>query len=606
MKGGSALSQKRSSNLEIFKQEHSEVVGKNCYQQNGTLYFQAPVTITELSRSSRISATELVTFFFRSGKAYHVNQSLSASEVLLVCKQFQINCQEGLKQSNNFFEKILLLDSEENLVSRPPVVTVMGHVNHGKTTLLDYLLKRKITAQEAGGITQKTAAYQVKTASNQTITFLDTPGHEAFTAMRARGAQVTDIVVLVVAANESLKPQTQEAWDHIKAAKVTVIVFLNKMDRPGADPDRITQELVNIGIVPDTYGGQIPFVSGSALTGEGVDKLLELINLQAELLKLQANPKKLASGTVLECSLDRGKGALLTLLIRSGVLLKRDFLVVGKGYGRVRSLTSTLGSEVKEATPGTPCLMTGFNFCPAPGEIFIGVANEKEAQQLATKEKVQETTQPLFLQNKNEFKLLNLILKTDNQGSAEALRNALETLKNNEAQVNILRAATGELNQADILLAKSSAAHVFCFGAKVGNEAKQLAKEEKVNVTSAKVIYEVVEIVKKLLRGLKTPVYKSVLSGKAVILKLFYYSKVGSIAGCTMVEGFVVSGAKVEVWRRGKLHFEGRLDSLKRGPNDVKKVEKGFEFGCHIHEYNDILVDDTLKFFEDVLVEDED
>lgn len=600
------MSQKRSSNLEIFKQERSLNQNKKCYQKNGVVYFQEPLTITEFSNTININAPELVSFFFRSGKIYNINQNLDAEDILAACTHFKLKCQEGLAKTNNFFEKMLLLDSDDNLQMRPPVVTIMGHVNHGKTTLLDYLCKKKLTAQEAGGITQKTAAYQVKTSSKNIITFLDTPGHEAFTAMRARGAQVTDIVVLVVAANENLKPQTQEAWDHIKAAKVAVIVFLNKMDRPGADPERITQELMQIGIVPDTYGGHVPFVSGSALTGEGVEELVELISLQAEVLKLQANPNKLASGTVLECSLDRGKGALLTLLIRSGILLKRDFLVIGKGYGRVRSLSSTTGTPIEQASPGTPCLVSGFNFCPMPGEVFIGVENEKEAQQLATKEGIQETGQPLFTHNKSELKNLNLIIKTDNQGSAEALKNALRSLKNSEAQVNILRAATGELNQADILLAVTSKAHIFCFATKISNEAKQLAKEQKVNVTNAKVIYEIIEVVKKLLCGLKTPTYKSVLSGEAVILKLFYYSKVGNIAGCSMVEGYVTAGAKVQVVRRGKLHYEGQLDSLRRSTNDVKKVEKGFEFGCHIQGYDDIKVDDTLKFFEDVLVEDED
>lgn len=573
---------------------------------NQTLEYTLPLTIKELSAILNTPAVNIIGHFLQQGRVYNINHSLSEEELQEVCSRLAIKCSiANAQQSSDLFENLLLHDDETLLVPRAPVIAVMGHVDHGKTTLLDYLRKSRVAAEEIGGITQRTVAYQVNTPGGA-ITFLDTPGHEAFSAMRARGAQVTDIVILVVAADEPLQPQTREALDHIRAANVPVIVFLNKIDRQGAQVEKITQALMGIGLIPDDQGGDTPFIQGSALNGQGVAELLEAILLQGEVLALRANPKRLAAGSVLECSLDRGRGAVVSALIRSGTLMRRDHLIIGRQYGRVRTIQATDGENIERATPSMPVMITGIKECPLPGDILIGCESETVARDIIEKDLLSVSGQVSARQRpQSGLRLLNLVIRSDNQGSAEALVHALAPLANNEAQVHILRAAPGEITQADVLLAQASGAYILCYATRINNDAKLLAQENRVEVITSRIIYDAINAVKRLLRGLKTPVYKSIRTGEALILQLFYYSRVGTIAGCTMNEGYVVQDANVEVIRRGEVIHSSRIDSLRRSTRDVPRVEKGYEFGLHIHNFDEIQVNDTLRFYKSVLVDEE-
>ncbi|CAT05242.1 Translation initiation factor IF-2 [Mesomycoplasma conjunctivae] len=567
------------------------------------------MSIAEMATKIGKSVNEIITFFFKQGKMYNLNHTLNEEEIAEVCIEFGLDFQQT-KEVNaaNFMEAIEIIDDQEDLTTRPPIITVMGHVDHGKTTLLDYIRKTNVAGGEYGGITQHTGAYQVEVDS-QIINFIDTPGHEAFTQMRARGAKVTDIVVLVVAADDGVMPQTKEAIHHAQAADVPIIVFVNKMDKANKDLDRIKTELSTLDVTPEEWGGNNIFVYGSALTGQGIDELFKSILLQAEILELKANKDRFPIGTVLEAKLHQGKGVMATLMVQNGTLKIRDFIVAGYQYGRIRSLESTTGKPINQALPGTPVVVSGLNYVPLAGDRFFGFHEEKFAKQLAEEKKAIEkqnnVKQKTLAQVDNQKdKQINIIIKTDVQGIAEALETTIEKLSSKFVQVNVLHSGVGAINKADILLAQTSNSIIYVFNLPTNNQIKTQAKQAGVEIREHTIIYKIIDEIKQKVKGLRTIKYEEVEIGVAKVIKKFTFSKVGTIAGCSVLSGKFVAECKVEVYRDNKLLHKGRIESLQRDKNNVKEVVMGNEFGTHVYKFNDIEEGDTIKAFEDVEIED--
>lgn len=575
--------------------------------KDGVFVFTGPMTISEFAIAMEKSPNAIITHYFKQGKMFNINHTLNEEDIAELCLEWGFDFQkEAEVNASNFMDEVEITDKDEDLQGRPPIITIMGHVDHGKTTLIDKIRNSNITGSEAGGITQHTGAYQVEYAKKK-ITFLDTPGHEAFTEMRARGAKVTDIVVLVVAADDGVMPQTKEAIDHTKAAKVPMIVFVNKMDKVGADPEKVKGELSQADVVADDWGGDVQFIYGSALNGEGIDKLFEAINLESEMLELKANPNRHAIGTVVESRLDKGKGTVATLIVQKGTLLKRDFIVAGSNYGRVRSLENTVGEAIEKAGPGTPVVVTGLNYSPNAGDKFFGFENEKFAKNLANQkafaDKQNELKNRAAVVVQDGVKVLNIIIKSDVQGTAEAVKHSLAKLENDEAQVNIVRASVGGISKSDILLAQASNAIIYSFNIRPTADVKAFAEQEKVEIRPHSIIYKMIEEVEAMLKGLMAPKFEEKVIGEAQVLKVIPSSKIGNIAGSLVISGMIKAECKVRLIRDSKVIFEGVLDSLQRGPNAAKKVENGKDFGCHIKRYNDIKVDDIIEAYEDVEVE---
>ncbi|MGY6172277.1 translation initiation factor IF-2 [Candidatus Mycoplasma pogonae] len=575
--------------------------------KNGVFIFSKQMTISEVAQKMNKSASEIVGHFFKRGKMFNLNHTLGEEEIAELCLEFGYDFQkENEINAANFMEKIVIVDDKKDLEWRPPIITIMGHVDHGKTSLLDKIRKSNVASSEAGGITQHTGAYQVS-HKNKLITFLDTPGHEAFTGMRARGAKITDIIILVVAADDGVMPQTIEAINHAKAAEVPVIVFVNKMDKVNKDPERVKSDLSGYDIVSEEWGGDIQFVYGSALTGKGIEDLLTAITLQAEMMELKANKNRYPIGFVIEAKMDKGRGALATIIVQNGTLYERDFIVAGSKYGKIRTMESTTGQRVEKAEPGTPVVITGLNYLPEAGDKFFGFLDEKFAKELAEEKAFQDKQDVLKLKNsfqtESDVKVINIIIKADVSGVSEAIKNSLSKLQNEDAVVNVIHSSPGEVSKADILLASASNAIIYSFNLKVSDSIMQFAKEQKVDVRSYNIIYKIIEEIEAMIKGMKAPKYESKLIGEATVLQVFFYSKVGNIAGCVVNSGLVRSKCSVQVFRKNKKIHEGKLDSLKIQKNDVAEVKNGHEFGCHIRKFNDVEPDDVLKFFEEVLVE---
>ncbi len=508
-----------------------------------------------------------------------------------------------------------MAEDEANLEERPPIVTIMGHVDHGKTTLLDYIRKTKVAAREAGGITQHIGAYQVTLENGKKITFIDTPGHEAFTKMRARGAKVTDIAVLIVAADDGVQPQTIEAIDHASAAGVPIIVAVNKIDKPGANPDRVKQQLADMGIVPEDWGGDVMFVNVSALTGQNVDELLESISVLAEIMELKANPKKKARGYVIESYLDRGRGPVATVIVKDGTLRVGDPIVIGTVSGKVRVMLDDKGQRVKEAPPAMPVEISGLEEVPEAGERFKVVGSEKEARKLAQERKEQLELLKTYSQKKvltledlmkhleeSEKKELKLIVRADTDGTAIALRESLEKLSNEEVKVRVIRTAIGAITEADVDLAKASEAIIVGFNVRPQGRISKLAQNQGVQIRTYRVIYECIEDVKKALEGMLEPEEKEEVLGRAEVRQTFKVSGVGVIAGLHVTDGVIRRNAKVRVIRDGVVIYEGDVESLKRFKDDVTEVAKGYECGLKIANFNDIKVGDEIESFQIVKV----
>ncbi|CAM3736359.1 translation initiation factor IF-2 [Mesobacillus thioparans] len=570
--------------------------------------FSESLTVAELGKKLNREPSEIIKKLFMLGVMATINQDLDKDAIELIATDYGVEVEEEIKIDATDLEVYFTEDDEASMVERPSVVTIMGHVDHGKTTLLDSIRNTKVTAGEAGGITQHIGAYQVED-NGKKITFLDTPGHAAFTTMRARGAKITDITILVVAADDGVKPQTVEALNHAKAAEVPIIVAVNKMDKESANPDRVMQELTEYGLVPEAWGGETIFVPISALTGEGIDSLLEMILLVGEVEEYKANPNRNAIGTVIEAQLDKGRGSVATLLVQNGTLKIGDPIVVGNTFGRVRAMVNDLGRRVKEAGPSAPVEITGLNDVPQAGDRFVVFEDEKTARQIGEvrsqealqaqrSEKTRVSLDTLFEHMKQgEMKDLNLIIKADVQGSVEALAAALQKLDVEGVNVRIIHTGVGAINESDITLAAASNGIVIGFNVRPDNNAKRAAESESVDIRLHRIIYKVIEEIESAMKGMLDPVYAEKIIGQAEVRQTFKVSKIGTIAGSYVTDGKITRDSGVRLIRDGVVIFEGEVDALKRFKDDAKEVAQGYECGITIKNFKDVKEGDVIEAY---------
>ena len=570
------------------------------------------VTASEIATMMDVSPTEIISACMTLGMMVTLNQRLDAETLSIVAEEFGYKVEFVTAEIEE--ENIEVEDSPEDLEHRPPIVTVMGHVDHGKTSLLDYIRKENVIAGESGGITQHIGAYGVELQDGQKITFLDTPGHEAFTAMRARGAQVTDLAIIVVAADDDIMPQTKEAISHAQAASVPIVFAINKIDKPNSNPDKIKEGLSNMNLLVEDWGGKIQSHDISALKGDGVNELLEKVLLEAELLELKANPNKDASGTVVEAFLDKGRGYVSTILVQTGTLKIGDFVLAGKNSGKVKAMHDERGNEVKEAGPSTPISILGLDGAPQAGDKFSVFSDEREAKQIANKRTQLQREQTVRTQKHitldeigrrialGEFKELNIILKGDVDGSVEALTDSLQKLSTEEIQVNIIHKAVGAITESDVLLASASDAIVVGFNVRPMGNARQIADKEQIDIRTYSIIYDAINDVKDAMEGMLSPDFKEEITGLCEIRETFKISKIGTIAGCMVTKGKIVRNSEIRLIREGVVIFTGSLSSLKRFKDDVKEVTKGYDCGLQVKDYNDIKVGDEIEGFINVAI----
>ena len=567
------------------------------------------ITVGELAGKLNKNSSEIIKLLFMLGKMVTINSPLDDENIELICMEYGI---AATKQAERDEESLSddVEDDPKDLKERAPIVTIMGHVDHGKTTLLDTIRKSNVTAGEFGGITQHIGAYQVD-VNGKKVTFLDTPGHEAFTAMRARGASVTDVSIIVVAADDGVMPQTREAIDHSKAANVPIIIAVNKMDKPGANPDKVKNALADLGLMPEEWGGDTIFVNCSAKTGDGVKDILETILVVAEVRDLKANPNKLATGTVIEAKLDKGRGPVCTLLVQNGTLKQGDSIVVGTAYGKVRKMLNDKGDEVKEALPSMPVEILGLNEVPIAGDNFKVFENDKDARAIAaarTKTKVEKerkATSAMSLDELSaqieagEIKEVPVIVKSDVQGTAEAVASSLSKIDVDGVKVNVIRSAAGSISESDVILASVSHAVIYGFNVRPDANVRKKAQEENVEIRLHNIIYKAVEEMEAAMKGMLAPVYEEVVIGQAEVRKTYKVSKIGTIAGAMVIEGKIVRDSKCRLIRDGIVIYTGKLASLKRFENDVKEVLSGYECGMTIENFNDIKEGDIIEAYED-------
>lgn len=573
---------------------------------DGVVEYEEGITVDELSQKIGQTPANVIKVLFMLGTMVTINSSLDDEQVELICMEYGLECKKVVPVSEVNFEDLEVVDDPKDLEPRPPVITIMGHVDHGKTTLLDHIRKSRVAEGEFGGITQHIGAYQVSVKGKK-ITFLDTPGHEAFTAMRARGAMITDIVIIVVAADDGVMPQTREAVDHALAANVPIIVAVNKIDKPGADPQRIMTEVSELGLMPEEWGGDVPYVNISAKQGTGIDELLETVTVVAELAELKANPKRMAYGSVIEGRLDKGRGPVATLLIQNGTLRSGNPIVVGATYGRVRQLVDDRGREIKSAGPATPVEITGLNDVPEAGDKFMVFETEKEARHVGeerAQKKIEEernstsamSLDDLFSQMKSgEVVDLNIILKADVNGTAEAVKSSLEKIDVEGARVNVIRSTVGAISESDILLASASKAIIYGFNVRPDANVRRKADEEGVEIRLHQVIYKMVEEIEAAMKGMLAPEMEEVVTGQAEIRHIYKVSKIGNIAGCYVTDGSIKRDCGIRLIREGIIVYEGKLASLKRFKDDAKEVNQGYECGLTIENYNDIKEGDIVE-----------
>jgi len=569
--------------------------------------FKENMTVPNLAEQMGVSNAVVIKALMQLGVMASINLALDRETIELVALELGYEVQDEVVTDVLRYDEFVIEDEEKDLKLRPAVVTVMGHVDHGKTTLLDTIRKSRVTAGEHGGITQHIGAYQVD-RNGKKITFIDTPGHAAFTEMRKRGAGVTDIVILVVAADDGVMPQTLEALDHAKAANAKIIVAVNKIDRPTANPDQVMSELSNYGLLPEEWGGDTPYIKISALKNEGIDKLLDLIDLIAEIEEYKANPNREARGTVIEAKLDKGRGVVATLIVQSGTLKVGDNVVVGTTYGKVRTMEDDLKNRFKEATPSQPVEITGLNEIPKAGDIFMAFEDERTTRQIAEKrltlekegedQAMRASLENVFKNLGDETKELNLLIKADTQGSIEALRNVLMTIDVEGLEIHIVRASVGAISENDIILASASNAIVIGFSVRPTGNVREIAKQEGVEIRLYNVIYRVAEEIEQALKGMLEPTFEEVVIGQVEVRDIFKSSKVGTIAGGYVTDGIVKRDSLVRLIREGVVIYEGRLASLKRFKDDVREVRQGYECGLSIVNYNDIKVNDVIEVSE--------
>ena len=611
-KAGKNKGAKYRKEKRVYRREQDELQ-QEIDAADRTLKVTEFITVGELASLMNVSPTEVISACFSLGVMVTMNQRLEADTLLLVADEFGYK----IEFSDADLEESVVeedTDTAEDLKSRAPIVTVMGHVDHGKTSLLDYIRKTNVIAGESGGITQHIGAYNVKLENGQRITFLDTPGHEAFTAMRARGAQVTDIAIIVIAADDDVMPQTKEAISHAQAAGVPMIIALNKVDKPNANPDNIRQQLSAMNVLVEEWGGNIQSQEVSAKMGNNMDALLEKVLLQAEMLELKANPDKNAQGVVIEASLDKGRGYVSTILVQTGTLKVGDYVLAGKNHGKVKAILDERGKPLEEAGPSIPVTILGLDGAPTAGDKFRVFEDEREAKTIATKreqlqrEQSVRTKKHLTLDELGrrialgDFKELNIILKGDVDGSVEALSDQLQSLSTEEISVNIIYQGVGQITESDVLLAAASDAIMIGFNVRAGANAKDLADKEEIEIRTYSIIYRAIDEVKEAMEGMLSPEIKEQVIGNVEIRETFKITKVGTIAGCMVLTGKVTRNSKIRLLRDGIVKFEGELESLKRFKDDVKEVTKGYECGLNIKGYNDIETGDILEVYEEVSV----
>lgn len=597
---------------EMYKSKEKLQSNEASIDEDIVLY-KENMTIGDLALALNVNASELIKKLFSLGVMCTINNSLSYenAEILVVDYNKELKREETTDVAN--FEEFQIVDSAKNLQSRPPVVTIMGHVDHGKTTLLDTIRKTNVALEEAGGITQAISAYQVNHNGNK-ITFIDTPGHAAFTEMRARGASITDIIIIIVAADDGVMPQTREAVDHAKAAGVPIIVVINKMDKPGANPERIMTELSEYGLTPDEWGGDTLYNKVIAADGTGIDELLENITLISEMQDYKANPSRYAVGTVVESRLDKQVGPVTTLLIQNGTLRLGDPIVVGTAYGKVRTLKNDLGNEITSALPSTPVEITGINDVPSAGDKFMAFESEKQARNIGEVRREQAklknhkhsssvSLDDLFAKIKDGVKEINVIVKADVNGSAEAVKNSLAKLEVEDVRVKVIRSSVGSITESDIVLAKASDAIIIGFNVRPNNKLRDYAIENGVDIRLYNIIYKAVEEMEAAMKGMLEPVYEENVIGSAEVRQLFKFSKVGTIAGCMVTDGIIKRDSKARVIRDGIVLYDGNINSLQRGKDNVKEVKKGIECGITIENFSDLKEGDIFEAYEMLEIE---
>lgn len=593
------------SNKNFSKNDFNKVNG-------GVFVYTGDITVAQLAKELNVPATNIIKNLFIKGKMVTLNQTLTDDLIGEICLEYGYDFKKEKVVSEENFEDLEIVDDPKNLKERPPIVTIMGHVDHGKTTLIDTIRNSNIVDTEAGAITQAIGAYQ-KEIKGKKITFIDTPGHEAFTAMRSRGASVTDIVIIVVAADDGVMPQTREAIDHARAAKVPLIIAVNKIDKPGANVERVKQELMELDVIPEEYGGDTMFCEISAKKNIGIDALLESILVLAEMLELKANPNRYAMGTVLEAKLDKGEGAKATLLVQNGTLNSGDYVVVGATYGRVRKMTNEYRTELKSAGPSTPVSIMGLTEVPVAGDKFMAFPTEKQAREIAEKRKLAKTNEErkthingledLYNRiHEGEVQEINCIIRADNQGSAEAVKGALQRLQVDGVKINVLRSTAGAINENDVLLASTSNAIIFGFNIRPDAKIRAKAEEEKVEIRLHTIIYHLTEEVEAAMKGMLKPTCHEQVTGQAEIRKVIVASKIGKIAGCMVTSGVIKRDSLCRLLRDGRIVYEGKLNSLKRFQNDAKEVAENYECGLTIENFNDIKEGDIVEGYE--MVED--
>ncbi|MEF2616145.1 translation initiation factor IF-2 [Faecalibacillus faecis] len=574
--------------------------------KDGVISYEEGITVGELAEKLGQTPANVIKVLFLLGTMVTINSALNDEQVELICLEYGCECEKHIPVDEINFENIEVVDDEKDLQPRCPVVTIMGHVDHGKTTLLDTIRKSAVVDGEFGGITQHIGAYQVE-VNGKKVTFLDTPGHEAFTAMRARGAQVTDIVIIVVAADDGVMPQTKEAIDHAKAAGVPIVVAINKIDKEGADPERIKAEMAEEGLLPEEWGGDTVYCEISAKKKIGIEELLETLTVVAELADLKANPNRYAYGSVVEGKLDKGRGAVATLLVENGTLRASDPIVVGAAFGRVRQMLDDKGRVIKEALPGTPVEITGLNEVPVAGDKFMVFESEKQARSVGEtrmKAKIEKdrnsgaalSLDDLYSQIKEgQIIDLNIIVKADVQGTAEAVKASLEKIDVDGVRVNVIRSTVGAISESDVILASASQAIIYGFNVRPDAKVRSKAEEENVEIRLHNVIYKMVEEIETAMKGMLAPEYHEVVTGQAEIRQVIKASKIGNIAGCYVTDGSIKRNSGIRLIRDGIVVYEGKLASLRRFKDDVKEVNSGFECGLNIENYNDIKEGDIIE-----------
>jgi len=583
----------------------------NDASNDSIILYEEGETVSSLANKLGVSAPDIIKKLISLGLMMNLNQVISFENAEIVVLDYGKTLKKSETRDISNFEEYEVIDDEADLVLRPPVITVMGHVDHGKTTLLDYIRKSHVAAGEAGGITQAIGAYQIDYNGSK-ITFIDTPGHAAFTAMRARGASVTDIVIIVVAADDGVMPQTKEAVEHAISAGVPIVVAVNKMDKPSANPDKIMQEMAELNLTPEAWGGNIPFVNISAVTGFGIDSLLDTVLAIAEVSELKANPNRYAIGTVIETRADKALGSVASILIQNGTLRLGDPIVAGTVYGRIRTLKNDQGVNIISAGPSTPVEITGLNGSPAAGDKFMAFESEKEAKEIAEKREIEAKNQKqkkevvsfddLFNKIKGGAKEIKVVLKCDVRGSEEAVKSALEKLSTDEVKIKVIRSGIGGITESDVILANASDAIVIGFNVVPSNITKDVAKEYGVEIRLYQIIYKLVEEMELAMKGMLDPEYEEKVLGTASIKRMFKFSKVGSIAGCIVTSGIIKNKAQVRVIRDGVIIYDGIIASLQREKDTVKEVKNGLECGITIENFNDLKEGDIFEVYENVEV----